>query len=58
MWNDCVIIDIEKKDSIRGLISGYSDQNCLIMTKITKNGICEHHIIKKQINCDFFLKKV
>lgn len=37
MWNDCVIIDSEKKDSIKVLISMSSDQNCLIVTKNTKN---------------------
>ena len=42
MWNDCVIIDSEKKDSIKVLISGHSDQNCLIVTKITKNGFLKY----------------
>lgn len=37
MWNDCVIIDSEKKDSIKVLISMSSDQNCLIVTKNAKN---------------------
>ena len=42
MWNDCVIIDSEKKDSIKVLISMNSDQNCLIVTKITKNGFLKY----------------
>ena len=42
MWNECVIIDSEKKDSIKVLISGHSDQNCLIVTKITKNGFLKY----------------
>lgn len=38
MWNGCVSIGSERPDALRVLVSGHSDQNCLIVTKITKNG--------------------
>lgn len=38
MWNSFVCIGSEKNDAKTILISGHSDQNCLIVTGITNNG--------------------
>ena len=42
MWNAWVSVGSERKDAIRILISGHSDQNCLIITEITKNGFLKY----------------
>lgn len=42
MWNACVSVGSDKEDALRILISGHSDQNCLIVTEITKNGFLKY----------------
>lgn len=42
MWNACVSIGSDKEDATKILISGHSDQNCLIVTEITKNGFLKY----------------
>ncbi len=42
MWNACVSVGSEKEDALKILISGHSDQNCLIVTEITKNGFLKY----------------
>lgn len=42
MWNACVSIGSDKDDALKILISGHSDQNCLIVTDITKNGFLKY----------------
>ena len=42
MWNACVSVGSDEKDALRILISGHSDQNCLIVTEITKNGFLKY----------------
>lgn len=43
MWNACVSIGSPNPDALRILISGHSDQNCLIVTEITKNGFLKYN---------------
>lgn len=42
MWNTCVSIGSDKDNALKILISGHSDQNCLIVTEITKNGFLKY----------------
>lgn len=42
MWNGCVSKGSDKKNALKILISGHSDQNCLIITEITKNGFLKY----------------
>ena len=42
MWNACVSIGSPAPDALKVLISGHSDQNCLIVTDITKNGFLKY----------------
>ena len=42
MWNACVSIGSDRQDALKVLISGHSDQNCLIVTDITKNGFLKY----------------
>ena len=42
MWNACVSIGSEEENAEKILISGHSDQNCLIVTEITKNGFLKY----------------
>lgn len=42
MWNACVSVGSENEDALKILISGHSDQNCLIVTEITKNGFLKY----------------
>ena len=42
MWNACVSIGSDREDALKILISGHSDQNCLIVTEITKNGFLKY----------------
>lgn len=42
MWNACVSAGSTRPDALRILISGHSDQNCLIVTEITKNGFLKY----------------
>lgn len=42
MWNACVSVGSESPDALKILISGHSDQNCLIVTNITKNGFLKY----------------
>ena len=42
MWNSCVSIGSNSPDAFKILISGHSDQNCLIVTEITKNGFLKY----------------
>lgn len=42
MWNACVSIGSEEENALKILISGHSDQNCLIVTEITKNGFLKY----------------
>ena len=42
MWNACVSVGSDKEDAFKILISGHSDQNCLIVTDITKNGFLKY----------------
>lgn len=42
MWNSCVSVGSDKEDAFKILISGHSDQNCLIVTDITKNGFLKY----------------
>ena len=42
MWNACVSIGSEQEDAKKVLVSGHSDQNCLIVTDITKNGFLKY----------------
>lgn len=42
MWNACVSVGSEREDALKVLISGHSDQNCLIVTEITKNGFLKY----------------
>lgn len=42
MWNACVSVGSDKEDAFKILISGHSDQNCLIVTEITKNGFLKY----------------
>ena len=43
MWNVCVSIGSDRQDALKVLISGHSDQNCLIVTEITKNGFLKYN---------------
>ena len=43
MWNACVSIGSEEENALKILISGHSDQNCLIVTEITKNGFLKYN---------------
>lgn len=43
MWNACVSVGSPAPDALRILISGHSDQNCLIVTEITKNGFLKYN---------------
>lgn len=43
MWNACVSIGSDRQDALKVLISGHSDQNCLIVTEITKNGFLKYN---------------
>ena len=42
MWNVCMSVGSDKEDALKVLISGHSDQNCLIVTEITKNGFLKY----------------
>ena len=42
MWNVCASVGSEQEDALKILISGHSDQNCLIVTEITKNGFLKY----------------
>ena len=42
MWNTCVSVGSDREDAFKVLISGHSDQNCLIVTDITKNGFLKY----------------
>lgn len=42
MWNACVCMGSTDADAFKILISGHSDQNCLIVTEITKNGFLKY----------------
>lgn len=42
MWNACVSMGSDEDDALKILISGHSDQNCLIVTEITKNGFLKY----------------
>lgn len=42
MWNACVSVGSDKEDALRILISGHSDQNCLIVTEITDSGFLKY----------------
>ena len=42
MWNACVSVGSEEENATKILISGHSDQNCLIVTEITKNGFLKY----------------
>lgn len=42
MWNACVSVGSDKEDALKILVSGHSDQNCLIVTDITKNGFLKY----------------
>ena len=42
MWNSCVSVGSDKEDAFKILISGHSDQNCLIVTDITKSGFLKY----------------
>lgn len=42
MWNVCASAGSDKPDALKILISGHSDQNCLIITDITKNGFLKY----------------
>ena len=42
MWNACVSVGSSQPDALKVLISGHSDQNCLIVTEITKNGFLKY----------------
>lgn len=60
MWNACVSIGSPKPDALKILISGHSDQNCLIVTEITKNGFLKYATqggisSKTVIDSDFFV---
>ena len=43
MWNSCVSIGSDSPNALKILISGHSDQNCLIVTEITKNGFLKYN---------------
>jgi len=60
MWNACVSIGSPNPDALRILISGHSDQNCLIVTEITKNGFLKYNTQggispRTVIDSDFFV---
>ena len=60
MWNACVSIGSPNPDALRILISGHSDQNCLIVTEITKNGFLKYSTQggispRTVIDSDFFV---
>ena len=42
MWNACISVGSEAEDAKKILISGHSDQNCLIVTEITSNGFLKY----------------
>lgn len=42
MWNACISTGSDRDDALKILISGHSDQNCLIVTDITKNGFLKY----------------
>ena len=42
MWNSCVSVGSDREDAFKVLISGHSDQNCLIVTDITKSGFLKY----------------
>lgn len=41
MWNAGVCIGYDGDDAINVMISGHQDQNCLMISEITKNGFCK-----------------
>ena len=42
MWNACISVGSEAENAEKILISGHSDQNCLIVTEITSNGFLKY----------------
>ena len=42
MWNVCASVGSDEPDALKVLISGHSDQNCLIISEITKNGFLKY----------------
>lgn len=60
MWNSCVSVGSDKDDALRVLISGHSDQNCLMVSDITKNGFVKYITMggispRTVIDNDFFI---